>query len=191
MIKQIDNSNLPAKLKLRRYFLDRYHQVDGSVLDCCAGDRVIWSSLKKEYPHLVYLGVDHRDNYGGGTGRLKANSVRLLKSKFIPQNIIDIDTYGSPWEHWEALLCNISHPTTVFLTCGSVGNISNMSNCDKRALGLTFKRLTVPMALYHPVLLWAVDLHLGKIYDHGIELVEAAEASSGGNARYIGVRLEK
>lgn len=33
-------------------------------------------------------------------------------------DILDLDTYGSPWKHYNAMLPNLSGPLTVFLTIG-------------------------------------------------------------------------
>ncbi len=118
--EQIDNSALEAKLDLRRRFLDKYHaQFPINVLDCCRGDGVIWSRLREEYPVTSYWGVDYKKK----PGYLVVDSRRLLKTPGWPQNVIDIDTYGSPWEHWLALIKNVSKPTTVFLTIGDQNSV--------------------------------------------------------------------
>lgn len=57
MTRKTDNSNLGAKLDLRRYFLRKYHgEEPAHVLDCCQGDGVIWARLRQEFPLASYWG---------------------------------------------------------------------------------------------------------------------------------------
>jgi hypothetical protein len=118
--QQIDNSNLDAKLDLRRYFLDKYHSaVPPDVLDCCQGDGKIWQQLRSEYEIKSYWGVDYKKK----KGRLAIDSKRLLSSSGLSQNVIDVDVYGSPWGHWLELIKNVHRPTTVFLTIGDQNSV--------------------------------------------------------------------
>jgi hypothetical protein len=116
--KKTDNSNLSAKLALRRYFLRKYH-ADGSarVLDCTEGEGIIWNRLRKEGPVQSYLGLDKKERRGG----LTIDSRKVLANPRIEQDVIDIDTYGSPWKHVIALMRHRQKPVTVFLTFGDAG----------------------------------------------------------------------
>lgn len=180
-----DNAFLSSKLALRRHFLKKYHaDARPYVLDCCMGNGVIWSELRQEFG-FDYWGVDVKPK----KGRLKIDSVRILAQPGWPQDVIDCDTYGSPWKHWHALLPNVVKPTTVFLTTGLVR--MGGGNCDAKiieALGLqSLKHLPSSLAVK------VSDLGIMRILTaatrHGLELVEAAEAPRGPNARYIGVHL--
>jgi len=180
-----DNHNPKAKLDLRRYFLRKYH-ADGPihVLDCCQGSGLLWNQLRKEFEVATYWGVDVKPK----KGRLKIDSTRILAQSGWPQNVVDVDTYGSPWKHWEAMLPNISQPTTVFLTVGqvSIGG-SPLLKVAKEALGL--KEIDVPNAIGMKLNALATDYLLAEVYQSDILLAEAVEARSDGSARYLGVHV--
>ena len=183
MVSKTDNADPRAKLELRRYFLRRHHAAGPiNVLDCCQGGGVLWKRLREEVSVASYWGVDLKPK----KGRLRLDSVRILSQPGWPQNVIDVDTYGSPWKHWEALLPNLSQPTTVFLTIGQwqMGTDSKILE----ALGLGGLRIPPGIAIrLHGI---AVSYCLSRSYACSIIMVEAVEAVSSGNARYIGVRLE-
>src|SRR5436190_13053268 len=144
--KKTDNHNLPAKLELRRYFLRKYHCIQENrpdVLDCCQATGRIWRTLF-EFPLAGYWGVDLKPK----KGRLSIDSVKILDQPGWTQNVVDVDTYGSPWKHWFALLRNCKHPVTVFLTIGMVK--VGGGNYDRTLLasaGITFERLEIPNSL--------------------------------------------
>jgi hypothetical protein len=183
MAKKTDNHNPEAKLKLRRYFLEKYH-ADGSarVFDCCQGGGVMWSTIRRTHPVASYWGVDVKPK----KGRLKIDSIRVLQQG-VSQDVIDIDTYGSPWKHWLALLPKVNKPVTVFLTSAFLGTLgcSLPSEC-KTALGIP---TNTPPACAMKLYQLSVDILLSKAKDI-VTIIEAVEVSSTGNARYIGVRLE-
>lgn len=188
--KKTDNHDPTAKLELRRYFLEKYHSAEPPhVLDCCQGSGLLWEQLRKEFPVASYWGLDVKRK----KGRLKIDSVRVLQQAGWPQNIIDVDTYGSPWKHWRALLLNGQFPLTVFLTIGSVilaqGGGRSLSKVEAEAIGLG--SLKLPQGFGPRLGIIATDYLLSSPYKAGINIVEAVEAVSHGNARYIGVRLEK
>jgi hypothetical protein len=179
-----DNHDPRAKLELRRYFLRRYHADEPpDVLDCCQGSALLWSQLRSEFSVRTYWGVDLKPK----KGRLKLDSVRILAQAGWPQNVVDIDTYGSPWKHWLAMLPHISRPTTVFLTVGQVHMAgSPVQNVVKEALGIG--ELKVPNAIGARLNQIAVTWLLSRGCGY-CTIMEAVEAESTGNARYIGVRL--
>src|SRR5438552_1243842 len=100
--KKTDNHNLPAKLALRTYFLRKYHMQDVrrdaagatniNVLDCCQATGKIWGTLQREFPLAGYWGVDVKPK----KGRLTIDSVKILDQPGWTQNVVDVDTYGSP-----------------------------------------------------------------------------------------------
>jgi hypothetical protein len=185
-----DNHNLSAKLELRRHFLCKYHSVGGiRVMDCCQGDGVIWSELRHEFKLASYWGLDVKPK----KGRLKLDSVRVLQQPGWPQNVIDIDTYGSPWGHWEAMLPNIHQPTTVFLTIAQLGAAGGFVNCASQpiaAIGIS-KRIRdfCPSTILSRLQRLAMPYCLDQHRNHGLEIVEAVEAVTTGNARYVGIHL--
>jgi ubiquinone/menaquinone biosynthesis C-methylase UbiE len=51
-----NNTKILSKWKLRRYFLDKYFgEKEFSVLDCCAGEGLVWRKLREEY-NVRYVG---------------------------------------------------------------------------------------------------------------------------------------
>lgn len=190
MPTKTDNHNLPAKLALRRHFLRRYH-ADGAlkVLDCCQASGRIWNELRREYSTAEYWGVDLKPK----KGRLKVDSVRILEQAGWPQNVVDVDTYGSPWKHWNALLPNAPDALTVFLTIGLVKMAGgNYDRAILPALGITFRQLKLPQQFGVRLGELGVAACIAQARAHGFEIIECHEAANtGGTARYIGVRLER
>jgi len=197
-----DNHDPRAKLALRRYFLDKYHS-DGSaqVLDCCQGGGLLWKELRKTHPVAAYWGLDLKPK----KGRLKLDSVRVLAQPGWPHNVVDIDTYGSPWKHWEAMLPNVVRPLTVFLTIGqALGKAATIpSHQQLEAAGLKFSGMrqdkgsyvlaghNVPISLFSRAC-FDVRYELSKacVYATIVESVEVDDPRSNQPARYLGVRLE-
>lgn len=185
--QQTDNHNLSAKLELRRYFLRKYHRDDyPRVLDCCQGNGRIWSALRGEFD-FSYWGVDLKPK----AGRLKLDSVRILAQHGWIDTVIDIDTYGSPWRHWLAMLPNVTRPLTVFLTIGWLGiKQGSIGHLELDGMGLRFRRLTVPEGLYSRLAHLSVRHMLARAADYQLRLIEVVEAVTTGGARYFGVRVE-
>lgn len=183
-----DNHDPRGKLALRRYFLDKYH-ADGSanVLDCCQGGGVMWSEIQKTHKIASYWGLDVKPK----KGRLKLDSVRVLAQPGWPQDVIDVDTYGSPWKHWFAMLPNITRPTTVFLTIGATLFCGATDTSSLAAMGCVFKTLKLPTTFYGALSQIGVSYCLTRCCVFSIIITDAVEAVSTGNARYIGVRIEK
>jgi hypothetical protein len=184
--KKTDNHDPRAKLLLRRYFLEKYH-ADGNadVLDCCQAGGLLWTEICKTHEVFRYWGVDLKPK----KGRLKIDSVRILQQPGWPQNVIDIDTYGEPWKHWSAMLPNITQPVTVFLTIGKpilAAGGRSLSNAERESVGINFK---IPAAFGPKLVELSTDFMLAKSLKSA-RIIECVEASSTGNARYIGVRLE-
>lgn len=191
MAKKTDNHNLPAKLDLRRYYLDKYHKGQPpQVLDCCQGSGVIWSNLKKEYELASYWGLDLKPK----AGRLKLDSVRVLAQPGWPQDVIDIDAYGSPWKHWAAMLPHVTKPITVFLTLGMVkfNGVGSVCKFSLGSMGLKFHDLKFPVSFGTRLMELFPSYCLARSCEYGIKIVEASEVVSDArqNARYFGVRLE-
>lgn len=187
--KKKDNSDVVAKLMLRRHFLDAYGGPH-HVMDCCEGDGVLWRTLRREYDVASYFGMDRRKTTGR---RLKIDSSRVLTQSGWTQNVIDIDTYGSPWKHWIALLPNVSRTTTVFLTYGVAGlkvGGAQFPNEIWKAMNvpIEFAKL-IPAPIKRMLVPQAVDAVLGLAHEH-VQVIECAEAATSYQAaRYFGVRI--
>lgn len=185
MAKKTDNHNPAVKLRLRQYFLEKYH-ADGSakVFDCCQGGGLMWTTLRRTHPVASYWGVDLKPQ----KGRLQIDSTRILCQPDLPANIIDIDTYGSPWKHWLAILPNITHDTTVFLTIGSTKVRGATDSAVLAVLGCTFKQ-SLPVTFYGKLDAIGVNYALARGSDF-VKIIESVESVSTGNARYFGLRLQ-
>lgn len=178
-----DNHDPTAKLDLRRYFLRKYHARKAPrVIDCCQGSGLLWDVLKREFRLASYWGLDVKPK----PGRLKLASERVLEQPGWQADVVDVDAYGSPWAHWNALLPNVVQPTTVFLTIGQV--MMGVDGRLLRAMGLG--RLKIPPALAVRIQEKGVSYLLARSCDHSKIAVEAVEAVSDGSARYIGIHLK-
>lgn len=185
-----DHHDRAAKLRLRRSFLDRYH-VGGapfSVLDCCEGDGVLWDKLEKSYPCRRW-GVDLKPK----RGRMAIDS-RLILGWDLAYDVVDIDTYGSPWGHWIELIAHAIRPMTVFLTDGIGKNLQgpiDPGTAVREGLGLTFPTLEAPAILVMKLCPLIPARMIALAGFHGLDVVEAAEMPNPkGKARYYGVRIE-
>jgi len=192
MSKKTDNTSIEAKLALRRYFLQKYHLDEPpSVLDCCQGKGILWRRLQQEFTVADYWGVDEKPK----RGRLRIDSIKILAQPGWPQNVVDVDTYGSPWKHWLAMLPNVSRPMTVFLTLGVGGpGRIRLGKPELLAMGMTMPSLlSMSGAITHPLNRLATHYCLSKADEIGLTIIEAMEAYETINmwsTRYIGVRLE-
>lgn len=182
-----DNSYFGSKLDLRRHFLRTYHS-DGDirVMDCCQGSGCIWDTLRREFRLSSYWGIDTKPK----AGRIQLDSSRILCQPGWRENVIDVDTYGSPWKHWQAICATLDHPASVFLTVGFVRmfGAGNMSLQERAALGIP-KSMEVPRGMLSRLHDLSIDYCLALAHQR-LRVVEATEALPCGNARYFGLRLE-
>ena len=185
--KKTDNHDPRAKLNLRRYFLHKYHsQGTANVVDCCMGSGFIWRELRKEWRISSYVGLDVKRK----KGRLRIDSARYLAAGGWTHDVVDIDTYGSPWKHWVEVLRNMPASCTVFLTIGrEMKGINILDNIAIRALGL--EGMSVPKTIIAILSDISISYCLAMCYDYGIIPEESVEAESTSNARYVGVRLRR
>lgn len=181
---RVDNGDLEAKLELRRYFLSKYHTgaEKPRVLDCCQGSGVIWGRLRKEFELASYWGLDVKPK----AGRLKIDSARVLAQPGWKENVIDVDTYGSPWKHWVGMQPNVERPLSVFLTIGQW----QMGTDSKILEALGLGRVRIPPGIAVKLHELAVRYLLTTGCTRYISIIEAKEVVSLGNARYLGIRIE-
>lgn len=184
--KKDDNKHLGAKLILRRHFLDKYHR-EGTpfVFDACQGEGLIWRRLRAEYS-VRYFGVDRKPK----RGRLTIDSTRLLETGPLVYDVVDIDTYGSPWKHWTNLLPHVRKPTTVFLTVGAGRLGGGIDSAALDAMGLDRLARWVPVTLRGKLAADSSAYCLGLALRFGLDVAEAREISGlPGQARYYGLHL--
>jgi len=122
-MRKVDNSNMAAKLSLRRYGLDKYRGGGASadVFDCCQGSGEIWKAIKR--PIKSYWGVDVKK----GNRRITVKAERVVGN--VNANTFDIDTYGSPLSIFRTLVQNTKQKDLlVYATsCNPLGSIGNIS----------------------------------------------------------------
>lgn len=183
-VPKLDNNNPKPKLDLRRHFLRRYH-ADGSarVMDCCSGGGLLWHALRREFVVASYWALDTKPK----RGRLAIDSSRVLAQSGWSENVIDIDTYGFPWNHYAAALASVAGPTTFFLT---VGNYHlTPSGLVKQALGMG--DLNVPQSLLAKLYHSAAPMLLSpKCYGRDDLRVGEAREARYLSSRYYGLRIE-
>jgi hypothetical protein len=181
-----DNDAPAGKLMLRRHFMTKYHAEGRAiVLDCCQAGGVLWRTLRREFD-VTYWGVDRIAK----RGRLAVDSSRLLLASSLPYDVIDVDTYGSPWQHWKNMLPNIVRPTTVFLTLGNAGGIASIDSAVIEAVGLRKMSRLPAQALRWKLDQIAVESCLALCYHYGVRIVEAQQVyPPARNARYYGLRV--
>ena len=185
-MSKTDNSNVNAKLLLRRHFLRKYHMDEPpSVFDCCQGGGVMWSVLRKQFTVKSYWGVDLKPK----PGRLKIDSVDVLANTGWRFDVIDVDTYGSPWRHFDQILRNGTTDCTVFLTIGNQ-NTSAMSPNAHGGEFVNFPPRTPPSLRAKVLRRFSVSWLLARSCEFGKMVVEAVESVSDGGARYVAARLE-
>lgn len=183
-----DNHNPEAKLALRRYFLQKYHVAKPPrVMDCFQGSGILWSQLANEFTMDAYWGMDIKPK----PGRLKIDSARVLQQNGWSADIVDLDAYGSPWQHWMNLCRTFQgDAVTVFLTIGMVRVMGgNFDNALLRLAGYTLSKRP-PNSLGARLNDHALPFALGFAERNGLAVAEAVEAFPQKNARYIGIRLQ-
>lgn len=180
-----DNSRLGSKLALRRHFLDRYHKDSPPrVFDACQGEGVIWQALRADYP-MTYWGVDKKRR----SGRMSIDSTRILAEPGWRFDVIDVDTYGSPWKHWAGILKNAPGAVTVFLTIGSTMFVGSTDTWVLGVLGMDAKLIErLPMSFRRIVSDMGTEYALASALKR-FKVVDCKEAEPASGARYIGVRL--
>ncbi len=182
-MKKTDNAHIEDKLVLRKYFLNKYTHPSFSVIDCCAGSGHIWNVLRSEYT-CKYWGMDVKSQ----NGRLRVKSERVLSSGAIA-DVIDIDTYGSPWKHWFNVLPFIDQEVIIFLTIGS----THTGNQQKEALHhshLEFSTMKCPPTLSAKMRQYITDCCISKVREYGLFINEGQRIKHS-RVEYIGLYIKK
>jgi hypothetical protein len=118
-MRKTDNHNLNQKVALRRIICTQLAE-PLRVLDLFAGEGKLWTEMRKTFTLASYTPVDEKPRQPGAIKmKVDARTVRAFDPKQF--NVLDLDSYGEPWEIFAALLPNIQPGTAVFLTYGHVG----------------------------------------------------------------------
>ena len=151
-----------------------------SVADCFSGEREsIWTQLRKEF-RIEYLALDlkHKER------RLVMDSLRYLQNPNWRHDVIDLDAYGSPWQHWKEVL-NHGTSCVVFLTVGAVA-FKRQKIQSLEAIGLNFP---VPLGLHNGLVNMTLEYNLAACLEK-FTVEKALEAENPhGTSRYFGVRI--
>ncbi len=97
---QTDNTYLQDKISLRLTFLP---DKDIKVLDCFAGEGIIWKTIKKNNNKKIeVLSIDKKS--GLDNTYLIGDNIKFLKSLNLNEfDIIDLDAYGTPFKQLEII----------------------------------------------------------------------------------------
>ena len=92
---QTDNSFLGDKIELRVKHLPDKERIQ--VLDCFAGDGIIWKNIKEQSKKQIkVIGIDKSKRSGL---YLHGDNRKFIKTMMLEQfDIIDLDAYGVPYE---------------------------------------------------------------------------------------------
>lgn len=191
--KQTDNYNLAGKVALRLHLLNRFHEQGvPRVFDACKGDGRIWKAVREEFKVASYWGTDLKPK----AGTLKVDSRRVI-GLLRDADVVDIDTYGDPWEHWFTLLRDSEpkRPMSVFLTHGaatSSGPMSahHMSKVAVESLGVVFRTMKPPVGLVGRLRPHVVEHCLGMAFRFGYVLTYLCAAEGHNLTNYYGARVE-
>jgi hypothetical protein len=133
--KKVDNRSLEAKISLRMWLLNRMNITDVKVLDTCSGLGMIWSEMEKHVHISQWVKCDIKPRAGGNGMTLKMSASQSLAVMDLSDfNVIDIDTYGEPWEPYRIMLSRLTKPVAVFLTHGRMVLGSDVTNSTKEAM---------------------------------------------------------
>jgi len=129
-----DSSSTAAKIRLRRWLLDRMDIEEAYVLDACAGLGQIWEGMEEHVSLMQWTKCDIKPRRPG-TLKLDATDA-IERFPLETYNVVDIDPYGDPWEPYWALLPRIKKPTAVFLTHSFRLNVCQISYAVAEACGI-------------------------------------------------------
>lgn len=191
----VDNGDPAAKIALRRYFLDKYHAGKPyTVCDACAGFGGLRRAIAKTNPPGRYVGYDRRATTAKVT--VVGDSIDALSRPGLDYDVVDIDTYGEPYDHLVAALANLAPgERTIFLTIGGFqrGRAGRTGLTAAAIIGIRFSvPLPRNLRFFNQFSDQIINAALYRAVECGWEIVEAAEADSlAVNARYIGLHIRK
>lgn len=127
---------MPTKVELRLRVIRAAGLKRLRVLDLCAGAGHVWQAMREHVEVEAYTPVDREPRLLGTIhGDVKDRQfVHSLRPE--TYNVIDVDTYGEPWEPWSYCAERLTSKTAVFLTHGLSGAGPSLSRFTWAALGL-------------------------------------------------------
>lgn len=116
--QKTDNSYLDYKIKLRINHLPDKQNI--KVLDLFHGIGIIWNQIKKQTDkNIEVTGIEIDKNKNSNLEVLHGDNLKYLKKLDLSKyDIIDIDTYGSPYKQLKLIFKNktLQKGTAFFLT---------------------------------------------------------------------------
>jgi hypothetical protein len=180
-----DNSDLEAKLMIRRAALESVGKEPAQVLDCFAGE----GHMYQEVWHRAarYLGLEQRFSRPPGhpQGEAWRGDNKMLLGRAMHKadwNVVDLDAYGSPWQLFRRLVrLTKRRRLAVTLTCGlsrhlCTGRPTPWVGQVTGTAGLSYTGMLVRW--YDDVVRWTVAHCLGGT---GFGVVRARRLRSAGN----------
>lgn len=179
-MRKTNNSNLELKVDLRRTVLKAAGFKDLRILNLYAGGGEIWTPLRSEFHFASYMPCDLKPQM---PGTLKANVTPLFVEAIAGGNfnVVDIDTYGEPWEIWASVAKRIKYRTAIFLTHGVVG----MGQTSKFALAAMGIPAWWGVTVNPHVARFAVRFFIVPDFQ-GVQVLQAWSCESG-NGSYFGL----
>jgi hypothetical protein len=104
-MKKTDNDNLSKKLAIRLFAMNQVGKMANEtirVLDCFAGDGLLWHYLQRESQHLIqHKGIDFLPKRGANYIGDNRHCLQYLPIE--QYDLIDLDAYGVPYEQMRIL----------------------------------------------------------------------------------------
>ena len=149
--KKTDNRSLPSKIAIRTWLLDQMGLKTVRVLDVCTGEGHIWTEMEKHCDITRWVKVDIKPRR---SGTLKLKAVDAIRAFSLDDfDVVDIDTYGDPWDAYREVLAKLTSPIGVFLTHGHTMSL-NVSYATLRSEGIPASWVTqregAPHATFMP-----------------------------------------
>jgi hypothetical protein len=136
---KLDNASLVDKLAIREHVIKSAGLKTLRVLDLCAGEGRIWREMGKRYQLDHYTPVD-REPRLAGTIRAEITEDLVAALEVQRYNVVDVDTYGEPFEIASWVTPRVRGKVALFLTCGTVRNKTpggaSLSGYLRRAIGI-------------------------------------------------------
>jgi hypothetical protein len=137
---KLDNASMVDKLAIRRHTLAAAGLKTLRVLDLCAGEGRIWTAMKRDGYQLDHYTPVDREPRLAGTIRAEITEDLVAAIEVHRYNVVDVDTYGEPFEIASWVAPRIRQRTALFLTCGTVRNKTpggaSLSGYLRRAIGI-------------------------------------------------------
>lgn len=174
--KETDNGKLNLKLKLRKNAIQELVSKAAliNVLDCYAGENVIWNNIHCDN----YTGIELKKNKGNNN--IHGNNLDIIPTLDLTQyNVIDLDAYGIPFPQMQLILPRIKKGTIVFYTCGT-NKISNLTKecIEYYNLGEIYEKNRTLLNGH------ALELFYGMLYDYGVKEIHEYQIVGKFNMRY-------